>query len=99
MAAAAASSANGPLATSIRKKLQDALAPSTLKVVNESHLHAGHMGNPDGAPDAETHFKVEVVSSEFKGQSMIQCHRTVYSLLDEELKNGVHALSLRTKAS
>ena len=30
---------------------------------------------------------------------MIQCHRTIYSLLDEELKNGVHALSLRTKAS
>jgi len=39
------------------RKLEDALAPSTLKILNESYLHAGHMGNPDGAPDAETHFK------------------------------------------
>ena len=41
--------------------------------------------------------RVEVVSDKFKGQTMVQCHRLVYGLLDEELKNGVHALSLRTK--
>ena len=52
-----------------------------------------------GVSPLEACCRVEVVSSSFKGQSMIQCHRTVYSLLDEELKNGVHALSLRTKAS
>ena len=39
------------------RKLEDALHPSKLQVVNESHLHAGHMGNPDGAADAETHFR------------------------------------------
>lgn len=39
------------------RKLEEALTPSILNIVNESHLHAGHMGNPDGAPDAETHFK------------------------------------------
>ncbi len=111
--------------------MEAALAPSTLKIVNESHLHAGHMGNPDGAPDAETHFKwalwacsayciavgrwhahrvhcsliqcgmrrVEVVSGAFEGKSRLQCHRLVYELLDDELKGGVHALSLRTKAA
>ena len=41
----------------INRKLEDALTPSTLRITNESHLHAGHMGNPTGAPDAETHFK------------------------------------------
>jgi BolA protein len=39
------------------RKLEEALSPSVLNIVNESHLHAGHMGNPSGAPDAETHFK------------------------------------------
>lgn len=39
------------------RKLEEGLAPTTVNIVNESHLHAGHMGNPDGAPDAETHFK------------------------------------------
>ena len=41
--------------------------------------------------------RLEVVSDKFKGQTMVQCHRLVYGVLDEELKNGVHALSLRTK--
>jgi stress-induced morphogen len=28
-----------------------------LNIVDESHKHAGHSGNPSGSPDAETHFK------------------------------------------
>jgi len=43
-----------------RRKLQDALAPVSLKVTNDSHKHAGHAGNPGGEPDAETHFRIEV---------------------------------------
>lgn len=26
-------------------------------LVSQSHKHAGHSGNPSGAPDAETHFR------------------------------------------
>ncbi|CAL8467646.1 g7184 [Coccomyxa elongata] len=99
MATAAQQSASGPMAQSIRRKLEEALKPKSLRIVNESNLHAGHMGNPTGAADAETHFKVEVVSDMFKGKSPVQCHRTVYALLDEELKNGLHALSLKAKAA
>lgn len=39
------------------RKLTAGLQPVTLKLTNESHKHAGHSGNPTGAPDAETHFK------------------------------------------
>ncbi|KAL0019291.1 hypothetical protein WJX79_004458 [Trebouxia sp. C0005] len=46
-----------PVAATIHKKLTEALKPSNLKVTNESHKHAGHSGNPSGAPDAETHFE------------------------------------------
>ena len=42
------------------RKLEQALTPHILKVTNDSHKHAGHSGNPSGAPDAETHFRVEV---------------------------------------
>lgn len=64
---------------------------------DESFKHAGHSGNPSGDPDAETHFKVEVVSAQFEGKMPVARHRIVYSLLDAELKDGVHALSLKTK--
>ena len=47
----------GPVAFSIQRKLAEALTPASLSVVNESHKHAGHSGNPSGAADAETHFR------------------------------------------
>ena len=56
-AAAAAATPAGPVAAAITTKLGAALQPTVLNVVNESHKHAGHSGNPSGAPDAETHFR------------------------------------------
>eukprot|EP00241_Pyramimonas_parkeae_P008811 CAMPEP_0114233356 /NCGR_PEP_ID=MMETSP0058-20121206/5117_1 /TAXON_ID=36894 /ORGANISM="Pyramimonas parkeae, CCMP726" /LENGTH=102 /DNA_ID=CAMNT_0001344933 /DNA_START=84 /DNA_END=392 /DNA_ORIENTATION=- len=88
-----------PIYASIERKLGEVLRPVHLSITNESHLHAGHSGNPSGAPDAETHFRVEVVSDEFSGKSLVQRHRLVYSALDEEMtmEGGVHALALKTK--
>lgn len=87
-----------PVASSITRKLQTSLRPVLLNVIDESHKHAGHSGNPSGSPDAETHFRVEVVSEEFEGKTLVARHRLVYSLLDEEIKEkGVHALALKTK--
>ena len=47
----------------------------------------------------DDHGRVEITSPAFEGKTRIQCHRMVYEALDDELKNGVHALSLRTKAA
>lgn len=65
--------------------------------MDESHKHAGHSGNPSGAPDAETHFRVEIVSAEFAGKRLVQRHQMVYQLLADEFKAGLHALSMSTK--
>jgi BolA protein len=77
----------------IEKKLGEGLTPRRLSVVDESHLHAGHAGAPDGG---ESHFRVEVVAAAFAGLSRIARQRLVYGLLAEELKGPVHALALRT---
>ncbi len=37
--------------------LQETLQPTSLEIRNDSSKHAGHSGNPTGAPDAETHFQ------------------------------------------
>jgi len=81
------------------RKLTAALRPLQLRVVNESHLHAGHAGNPSGAPGAETHFRVEIVSDAFSGLSPVARHRLVYDALRTELAEGLHALALRTKTA
>ena len=93
----AMSTAMRPIYGRIHAKVTQSLAPTSLVIKDESFMHAGHSGNPSGDPDAETHFKVEIVSSKFEGKLPVARHRMVYELLDQEIKDGVHALSLETK--
>ncbi|XP_012289009.1 uncharacterized protein LOC105704394 isoform X2 [Orussus abietinus] len=78
------------LERSIRKKLEDSLKPEFLEILNESYMH----NVPKGS---ETHFKVIVVSEKFADQPLIKRHRTVNEILQVELQNGVHALSIVAK--
>jgi BolA protein len=76
--------------TSIKEKLRGAFAPAELKVVNDSHHHAGHASSPG---TGESHFSVMVVSNAFAGKSRIERHRMVNAALTDELKT-VHALAI-----
>ncbi len=44
---------------------------------------------------SETHFKVVVVTDKFDGVSLIKRHRLVMDILDQQLQDGVHALSIQ----
>lgn len=56
-------------------------------VINESFMHR--------VPEnAETHFKVILVSSSFEGISRIARHKLVKQILSQEFRQGLHALSL-----
>ena len=83
------------IAEIMQTKLQTALEPTELEIVDESHLHAGHMG---ARPEGETHFRVTVVSSAFSGLGRIQRHRLVHEAVAEELRTRVHALALVLRA-
>ena len=74
---------------SIYSKLQQALEPLHLEVIDESHMH----NVPEGA---ESHFKVVVVSDRFEGEKLIARHRLINRTLAAELQGGVHALALHT---
>ncbi len=73
----------------IEIKLQQALITTELEVINESHMH-------NVPPGSESHFKINIVSPAFVGQSLLQRHRHINQLLQEELAGPVHALSLHT---
>jgi BolA protein len=83
------------VAETIEKKLRAALAPESLRVIDESHLHAGHAG---ARPEGETHFRIEVTSAAFAGLTRVQRHRVIYEALADELAGPVHALALVTTA-
>jgi BolA protein len=81
------------VAATIESKLTAALQPKRVKVVDESELHKGHAGH---RPGGQSHFRVEIVSAAFEGQSRVTRQRRVYEILADELKAGVHALALKT---
>lgn len=72
--------------------LTQRFAPTSLKVDDESHLHAGHAG---ARPEGETHFRVIITSSVFEGRSRLARHRLVNDALADELAGPVHALAIR----
>jgi BolA protein len=70
----------------IRNKVEQALSPKVLEILNESHMHAG--------PAANSHFKVTVVSDVFEGKRPVARHQMIYKILADELAGEVHALAL-----
>ena len=87
--------ATGPLAEIIAARLTDQLAPSSLEVINDSHHHAGHMGD-DGT--GESHFTVIVESDRFVGLNRVQRQRLVNQALADLLSSRIHALAIRARA-
>jgi len=74
----------------IRESLEGSLVPSFLEIINESHQHSVPKGS-------ETHFKVVVVSAAFASKSPVQRHQLVYRALGDELRSGLHALTITSR--
>ena len=73
----------------ITRKLDAELAPLHLEVINESHMHSV-------PPGSESHFKLVIVSDKFAGLTRIKRHQTVNGILEKELREDLHALSMET---
>ncbi len=79
-------------ADAITRQLTERLAPTELRVIDESADHAGHAGaNAEGFG---THFRVRIASPAFAGKSRVACHRLVYDALQNFLDQGLHALAI-----
>ena len=74
---------------SIERKIAQSLTPSHLEVINESHMH-------NVPPGSESHFKVVVVTDAFDGVTRIRRHQRINGILEKELKEDIHALSMQT---
>ena len=71
----------------LTKKLTNSLTPSHLEVIDESNNHSGTA--------TESHFKIIVVSDKFVDLNLIDRHRFIHKLLQEELKL-FHAIAIHT---
>ncbi|WP_397474385.1 BolA family protein [Pusillimonas sp.] len=75
----------------LRERLT-ALEPTSLDIIDESHLHAGHAGARDGA----SHFRVVIDTPQFTGLSSLARHRLVYDRVHDLIPHPIHALAIVT---
>jgi len=88
--------ATGPVATEMLKRLNSALSPNRIELTDDSEKHRGHGGyNPEG----ESHFMLEIESASFAGKSRVERQRMVHAALADLLRDRVHALTIRATAT
>lgn len=85
----------GKVADSLTETLSRHLDPSVLEIVDDSARHAGHAG---ATKAGESHFDITVESAVFTGLRPLARQRLIHSLLAEQLKGPVHALSMHLRA-
>ena len=76
----------------IEASLRERLGAVHVEVIDESHLHVGHVGARDGGG----HYRAVVVSMRFEGKAPVQRQRLVYDALDSAMGSEIHALSMKT---
>ena len=85
----------GPVATEMLRRLNSALSPTYIHLVDDSEQHRGHGGyNPSG----ESHFSLRIESPAFAGKSRVEMQRMVHKALGDLLDERVHALSISARA-
>jgi BolA protein len=85
----------GPVAAEMLRRLNSALSPTRIELIDDSEQHRGHGGyNPAG----ESHFTLRVESPAFARKNRIQRQRMIYAALGDLMESRVHALSIRATA-
>ena len=77
----------------IRERLNEAFSPTSLEIIDDSHLHAGH-ASAGGAG----HFTVKMTADAFTGKMPLQRHRMIFSTLDDLMQSEIHALTIEANA-
>ncbi|AVP96594.1 BolA family transcriptional regulator [Ahniella affigens] len=75
----------------MRERLESALAPEFLDIIDDSHKHVGHAGARDG----RGHFTVRIRAKALAGQAMLAQHRAIYAALGTMMETDIHALAIK----
>ena len=84
-------SGHGPKYNAIVSTLQ-ALKPTSLTLIDNSHQHAGHAGNDI---NGESHFELRIVAEAFEGLNLVKRHQLIYMMLGDIMPQ-IHALQIQS---
>ena len=74
----------------IKKKIIEEINPKNIKLIDNSNFHAKHKFF-----DKNTHhLKIIIKSEKLRRMNKISAHKEIFSILEKEMKNKIHALEI-----
>jgi BolA protein len=74
----------------IKQKLNQAINPESIEIIDDSAAHAGHAGARKGGG----YFNVTIVAAAFNDKTLVQRHQLIYQALGDMMKSEIHALGI-----
>jgi len=81
-------------ADKIHQRLQAALTPDHLEVIDDSESHRGHAGYGEGG---ESHFHVVIEAVGLAPLSRVARQRAIHNAIGPDLMGEIHALSMEIR--
>ena len=77
----------------IKKKINKEINKKNIKIVDNSYLHKKHKFFDSN----KFHLKIIIESEHLKKMNKIDSHKKIFSILEKEMKNKIHALEIEIK--
>ena len=77
----------------VKAKINNKLSPEQILLIDNSYLHTKHKSFDSN----KFHLKLIIKSEKLKNMEKIDAHKTIYSILNDEMKNKIHALEIEIK--
>ena len=77
----------------IKAKINNKLSPEHLLLIDNSYYHTKHKSFDSN----KFHLKLIIKSEKLKNMKKIDAHKAIFSILNDEMKNKIHALEIEIK--
>ena len=77
----------------VKTKINNELNPEQILLIDNSYLHTKHKSFDSN----KFHFKLIIKSEKLKKMEKIDAHKAIFSILNDEMKNKIHALEIEIK--
>ena len=77
----------------VKAKINNKLSPEHILLIDDSYLHTKHKS----FDSKKFHLKLIIKSEKLKNMKKIDAHKVIYSILNDEMKNKIHALEIEIK--
>ena len=77
----------------VKAKINNKLSPEQILLIDKSYLHTKHKSFDSN----KFYLKLIIKSKKLNNMGKIDAHKAIFSILDDEIKNNIHALEIEIK--